>query len=135
MHFIPSNIVLDNKSHPSLVRVTVKQSKLILFGGYWHLCGAYQQGYLPGGSAVRLPGSQMLEAGPLFIFSNGRMLTRQCFVNRVRNSLAEIGVDQAAYRGHSFCIGASITTVTKEVEDYIKIHREQLTEYLVVLAS
>ena len=83
--------------------------------------------------------------GPQYIFSDGRMLTRQRFIDRVCNGLAEIRVDQTAYCGHSFRIGAATTAAVKGIEDciikmlgrwaslaylqYVKIPREQLTGY------
>ena len=57
--------------------------------------------------------------GALFIFADGRLLTRQRFVDRVREALQRAGVDQSKYCGHSFRIGAATTAATKGVEDCI----------------
>ena len=89
--------------------------------------------------------------GPLFIFADGRLLTRQRFVDRVRDGLEKAGVDQSKFCGHSFRIGAATTAASKGVEDcviktlgrweslaylqYVKLPREQLSGYSAVLAS
>ena len=45
--------------------------------------------------------------GMLLHFEDGRLLTRDCFVSRVREALNEAGVDSTFYAGHSFRIGAA----------------------------
>ena len=57
--------------------------------------------------------------GPLFVFTDGRMLSRQRFVDRVREGLVKADVDQTKYCGHSFRIGAATTAAAKGVEDCI----------------
>jgi len=47
--------------------------------------------------------------GPLFIFQDGRPLTRPHFVTEVRKTLLAAGNDPKPYSGHSFRIGAAIT--------------------------
>ena len=89
--------------------------------------------------------------GLLFVFKDGRMLTRRDFVDWVREALAKAGIDQTKYCGHSFRIGAATTAAAKGVEDciittlgrweslaylqYVKLPREQLSGYSAVLAS
>lgn len=57
--------------------------------------------------------------GPLFRFENGRALTRQRFVDHVREGLKMAGIDHSRYCGHSFRIGAATTAAAKGVEDSI----------------
>ena len=82
-------------------------------------------------------------AGPLFMFSSGAYLTRQRLVDAVRRA----GLEPSKYCGHSFRIGAA----EKGMEDstiktlgrwrslayleYIRIPREQLASYSMVLCS
>ena len=40
--------------------------------------------------------------GPLFKFQDGKPLTSQRFVARVREALTSVGVDSSAYSGHTF---------------------------------
>ena len=92
-----------------------------------------------------------MSPGPLFVFEDGRFLTRQHFVDAVREALGKAGVDQTKYCGHSFRIGAATTAAARGVEDamiktlgrwesvaylqYIKIPRQQLAGYSCILSS
>ena len=40
--------------------------------------------------------------GPFFLFDDGKFLTRERFVARLRQALAAAGWDCSAYAGHSF---------------------------------
>ena len=89
--------------------------------------------------------------GPLFIFKDGRPLTRQRLVSALRGVLQAAGVDQSKYSGHSFRIGAATTAAAKGMEDsiiktlgrwnsvaylqYVKIPREQLASYSKILCT
>ena len=89
--------------------------------------------------------------GPLFRFNDGWLLTRQWLVDAVQRALQASGLNQSRYRGHSFRIGAATTAAARGMEDaiintlgrwrslayldYVKIPREQLASYSVVLAS
>lgn len=86
--------------------------------------------------------------GPLFVFADGRVLTRQRFVDLVRDGLEKAGVDQSKYCGHSFHIEAATTAAKEGIEDciiktlgqweslaylqYIKLPCEQLSGYSAV---
>ena len=72
-------------------------------------------------------------------------------MDRVREALEKAGVDQSKYWGHSFRIGVATTAAAKGVEDciiktlgrweslaylqYMKLPREQLSAYSMLLAS
>ena len=58
-------------------------------------------------------------AGPLFVFSDGRLLTRKRFVTLVREALAAGGIDQDKYCGHSFRIGTATTAAARGIEDSV----------------
>ena len=89
--------------------------------------------------------------GPLFIFKNGRFLTRDRLVTEIRTVLEQAGLDASKYCGHSFRIGAATTAATKGIEDsliktlgrwrslayldYVKIPGHQLAFYSKVLIS
>ena len=47
--------------------------------------------------------------GPLFLWQNGCFLTRERFVQDVREALMAAGLVAANYAGHSFHIGAATT--------------------------
>ena len=92
-----------------------------------------------------------MSPGPLFQYMDGRFLTRQRFVDAVREALDCTGVDKKQYCGHSFRIGAATTAAAKGIEDsiiktlgrwesvaylqYVKIPRQQLVGYSSILSS
>lgn len=92
-----------------------------------------------------------MSPGPLFKLNNGRLLTRQLFVEAVRKGLKLARVNQDKYCGHSFRIGAATTAAARGVEDsiiktlgrweslaylqYVKIPRSQLAVISNVIAS
>ena len=89
--------------------------------------------------------------GPLFKFEDGKVLTRQRFVNAVQEGLDKAGVYSSKYSGHSFRIGAATTAAEKGIEDciiktlgrweslaylqYVKLPRSQLAGYSNILVS
>ena len=84
--------------------------------------------------------------GPLFLFEDGRPLTRARFADEVRRALSFAGIDQSQYCTHSFRIGAATTAAAKGIEDsiiktlgrwesaaylqYVRISRSQLVGVL-----
>ena len=57
--------------------------------------------------------------GPLFKYSDGKALTKQCFVAKVREALEALGYDSQVYAGHSFRIGAATTAAKHGIEDSV----------------
>jgi hypothetical protein len=55
--------------------------------------------------------------GPLFIFEDGRLLTRDRFVAALRSALEICSIDPSAYAGHSFRVGAATTAVMRRLQD------------------
>ena len=92
-----------------------------------------------------------MSPGPLFRFEDGRVLSRQLFVEAVCDGLRKAGIDQDKYCGHSFRIGAATTAAAKGIEDsliktlgrweslaylqYVKLSRSQLAGVSNILAS
>ena len=83
--------------------------------------------------------------GPLFMFPDGRFLTRNRLVEAVRQALLKAGMDASKYSGHSFRIGTATTAARNGMEDsviktlgrwrslayleYIHIPQDQLASY------
>ena len=57
------------------------------------------------------------EEGPLFRRENGQPLTRAFLVQEMRAALAAQGLDDSAYAGHSFRIGAATTALSVGISD------------------
>ena len=56
--------------------------------------------------------------GSLFMFSDGRPLTRQQLSSSEQSILNGAGYS-GSYSGHSFCIGAATTAVARRVPDHL----------------
>ena len=109
-HLSLGDIALDDSRSPSLVRVTIKQSKTDPFRkGVNIFVGCTGTDLCPVGALLDYLRVRGTAQGALFVFSDGRLLTRQHFVERVRDALQRAGVDQSKYCGHSFRIGAATT--------------------------
>ena len=59
-----------------------------------------------------------LDEGTFFMFANGSFLTRDRFVQAVRNVLSCAGVNSSAYAGCSFRIGAATMAARRGIPDY-----------------
>ena len=145
-HLCFNDIAVDNPAQPQVVQITIKQSKT-------DPCRRGVKLYLGKTSTDLCPVVSLLnylvvrgnKPGPLFIFKDGRLLTRQHLVQALRGALQAAGIDQSKYCGHSFRIGAATTAAAKGIEDsiiktlgrwnsiaylqYVKIPREQLASY------
>ena len=76
-------------------------------------------------------------AGPLFHFKDGKPLTRDRFVNKLQDTLRNIGICQGSYSGHSFRAGATTTAAQHGIPDATiqLLGRWQSTAYLVYIKT
>ena len=153
VHLSVRDISVDDPEHPSMFKIRIKQSKtdpfrkgIDLFVGKTGSCLCPVAAML---SYLQVRG--VCRAGPLFLYSDSRVLTRQRFVDAVRDGLKKAGVDQTSYSGHSFRIGAATTAASKGVDDsiiktlgrweslaylrYVKVPRSQLAGVSSLIAS
>ena len=152
VHLSYSDISVDNPSSPSIVKVVIKQSKTDPFRkGVSLFLGKTGSDICPVNALLQYLLRRGQHDGPLFVFLDGRFLTRQRLVEALRLALARSGIDDSKYSGHSFRIGAATTAASKGVEDciiktlgrwsslayleYVKIPRVQLAEYSRALVS
>ena len=91
------------------------------------------------------------EDSPLFCNLDGSPVTKYQVINRVRLALQTLSLDDKAYAGHSFRIGAATTAAERGLEDslikalgrweseafqlYIRTRREKLAAVTQVLSS
>ena len=151
-HLSVGDVAVDNPRAPTLLRVSIKQSKTDPFRkGIDLYMGRTGTEVCPVAAMLKYLVARGSQAGPLFRFEDGRFLTRQRFVSAVRAALSEAGVDESKYGGHSFRIGAATTAAEKGLEDsviktlgrwrslayldYIRLPRAQLANYSRVLCS
>lgn len=150
VHLTKEDLALDNQESPSMLRVRLKQSKTDPFRrGIYLFVGKTGSDLCPVLAVLSYLISRGSRTGPLFMYQDGRYLTRQRLVVAVREALDKAGMDQTCYCGHSFRIGAATTAAARGIEDsviktlgrwkslayleYVKIPRDQLAGYSVRL--
>ena len=151
VHLSINDISVDNSSRPSIICVKIKQSKTDPFlKGIDLFVGKTNSSLCPVAAVLDYLCARGMEAGPLFRFSDGKVLTHQRFVTAVKTGLDKAGIDSSKYSGHSFQIGAATTAAQNGMEDsiiktlgrweslaylqYVKIPRKQLVGYSSILA-
>ena len=117
-HLAYGDVRFSSATDPSWMEVTIKRSKcdqlckwVTLSVGVTRtpVCPvAAMSGYL-----VQRGGA----LGPLFIFADGHLLTRDRFVSAVRAILAACSIDLSSYAGHSFRVGAATTMAVRSLQD------------------
>ena len=152
VHLSYGDIAVDNPRTPTVMRVTIKQSKTDPFRrGIDLFLGKTSTDLCPVAAMLNYLVVRRPQEGPLFTFQDGRFLTRQRLVTALRGALQAAGLDQSKYCGHSFRSGAATTAASRGMEDaviktlgrwrslayldYIKIPREQLASYSAILAA
>ena len=146
-HLTYDDIAVDSKQQPSFITVNIKQSKTDPFRKGVTIVVGHAVGPLcPLVAVLTYMALRRPRQGPLFRFGDGRPLTRERFVAKVREVLQQIGFDQTKYAGHSFRIGAATTAARKGIQDslietlgrwesvayqlYVRTPREQLVATL-----
>jgi len=117
-HLAYGDVRLSSATDPSWMEVTIKRSKCDQFcKGVTLSVGATRTPVCPvaamSGYLVQRGGTP----GPLFIFADGRLLTRDRFVSAVRAALAACNIDPSSYAGHSFRVGAATTAAVRGLQD------------------
>ncbi len=140
------DLAVDNPIDPAILSVTLKASKTDPFRRCITLyIGRVASDLCPVSAVLAYLIARGKTPGPLFMFKNGRPLTRQRLVSAIRDALERAGVEADKYAGHSFRIGAATTAASRGLEDstiqtlgrwrslayleYIRIPRHQLASY------
>lgn len=151
-HLSLGDVAIDQPVNPSLMRVTLKQSKTDPFRqGVDIFLGATGTSLCPVMAMVAYLAIREKSAGPLFVRGNGSPLTRAFLVESLKGALRQCGVDPTKYNGHSFRIGAATTAAACGIPEatikmlgrwqssaytlYIQTPRAQLASIAARLAS
>ena len=112
------DICIDDPKSPAWIQVIIKASKTDPFrqGVTLHL-GRTGADLCPVVAVLEYMVARGSEAGPLFMWQDGRYLTRASFVKEVRAALTVAGFNAADFAGHSFRIGAATTASTCGIQD------------------
>ena len=142
-HLSMKDVQVDNLANPQTMQVKIKASKTDPFRqGVLVYVGRTNKPLCPVSALLAYMVMRGKGPGPLFIFQDGKPLSRPRFVTEIKRALSAAGIDPKPYSGHSFRIGAAMTAANQGVEDstikmlgrwkssayqrYIKTPREQL---------
>ena len=107
-HLSFANISINNKHSPQLIKVHIKQSKTDLFRqGVDIYLEKTERAICPIKGIIPYLALRGGHPGPLFMFQDGRFLTRYLFSAAVDKLLADLHMDTKLYSTHSFRIGAA----------------------------
>ena len=151
VHLTVADVAADRRVAPSVLKITIKQSKTDPFRkGIDLFVGRTSSDLCPVAALWSYLERRGTDSGPLFRFQDGRPLTRPRFVSILREGLQRAGFDEQQYCSHSFRIGAATTAAARGVEDaviktlgrweslaylqYVKIPRADLAGYTRMLA-
>ena len=137
-HLSFSDIAVDSPTNPTIMQVRIKSSKTDPFRkGVDIYLGRTHNSLCPITAMMAYLSVRRDTAGPLFHFKDGRPLTRDRFVNKLRDTLRNIGICQGSYSGHSFRAGAATTAAQHGIPDATiqLLGRWQSTAYLVYIKT
>ena len=109
-HLSVGDVTVDSQINPTIMSTRIKSSKKDQFGQGASL-------FIGRGQATLCPISAMLQylalwlstPGPLFIFQDNKVLTKESFIYFVHWVLSMEEIYSQYYKGHSFRIGAATT--------------------------
>ena len=117
-HLTLQDLVIDSRTKPTMIQVTIKQSKTDPFRQGCKLClGKTGANIFPISAILPYLAARGSCQGPLFILDGGTYLTRQIFTSQLSAVLEQVGIDSKGYNTHSFCIGAATTAKKKGTVD------------------
>ena len=151
-HLALADVALDDKENPSVIQVTIKQSKTDPFRqGVQLYLGRTGNLVCPVNAILAYLAVRDSSPGPLFKLTDGSFLTRQQFAVLISNTLKLAGIDDKHYNTHSFRIGAATSAKEAGISDvqikmlgrwkseayqlYVRTPREQLAKLSKQLAT
>ena len=145
VHLTFNDISVDCTENPQVIRVRIKASKTDPFRvgvGADIFIWRTDNDLCPVAAVLAFMALRGPGPGPFFCFRDGKPLTHSRLVAKLKESIQAVGVNCAAYSGHSFRSGAATTAAHQGIGDatikilgrwkssayqlYIKTPREQL---------
>ena len=122
-HLSPQDIAIDCRHSPSMIKVRIKQSKTDPFlQGVDLYLGKTDKDICPVRAILPYLALRSNRPGPLFMGTDGKMLTRQTFSSELDHILSKLKLDRGSYNTHSFRIGATTSAMETGIpETQIKI--------------
>jgi len=117
-HLSLSDVTVDNRQAPEVVRLHIKQSKTDPYreGVYIYL-GKTHQSICPVEAIITYLEVRGPQPGPLFIMSDNTMLTRSMFASALHGILRKLHLDARLFNTHSFRIGAATSAKEAGISD------------------
>ncbi len=142
-HLTVEDLSVDVPANPTSIHVVIKASKTDPFRkGIAIVIRRTDNPIYPVTAMMAYLAVRGMNQGPLFRCQDGSPLTRDSFVQRVKQTLKKAGFDSSQYVGHSFRIGAATKAAACGIQDsliktlgrwessaylaYVKIPRETL---------
>ena len=122
-HLCLNDISIDSRDNPKMLQIRLKQSKTDPFRrGVSIYLGTTESNLCPVKGILPYLALRGTCTGPLFIYPDGRGLTRQRFKAALDNLLTDLHMDKKHYNTHSFRIGAATSAKQANIPDtYIKM--------------
>ena len=117
-HLSFSSVCIDSRVNPQQLRITIKQSKTDPFRkGVDIYLGATRDSICPVRGILPYLAIRGDHQGPLFVFKDGRSLTRHRFSTALNSLLRQLQIDAQSYNTHSFRIGAATSARQANIPD------------------
>ena len=114
----PKDVSVDAHDGPSIVSIHLRRSKADPFGnGVTIHLGKTGHTICPVSALLGYLALRGQQAGPLFLFQDGRTLSKERLMAYVHQALTAQGFDHAGITGHSFRVGAATAAAQAGLED------------------
>ena len=119
-HLAYGDIRVDSTVSPTYLEVKLKSSKTDPFRmGATIFLGRTQQDIYQVAAVLHYMVLRGKDPGIFFRFEDGKPLTRERLVHKMREGLSQAGIDASKYAGHSFRVGAATIAAQRGVPDWL----------------
>ena len=119
IHLSVNDVAVDSRSSPTMIKVTIKQSKTDPFHqGVKLFLGKTDASICPVTTLLSYMSLRGNTPGPLFILEDGQYLTRPLFGNFLDNLLHALHLKKEHFNTHSFRIGAASSARAANIPDH-----------------
>ena len=119
-NIVMSEVAINSRSAPTAIRLRLHRAKTDPFGrGVEIFMGVSGTGVCPVSALLRYLAVRPLGDGHLFVWEDGRPLTRSAFVTALKQGLRSAGLDMNHFSGHSLRIGAATSAAAAGVPDHL----------------
>ena len=115
-HLAWSDVSVDSRIHPSVLRIHLNVSKCNQFGRAVYV-GQTNDQICPVAAGLVYMACRGSTLGLFCRFGDGSFLTKRLFILKVRELLSATGLDPSLYSGHSFRIGAATSAAQAGLKD------------------